>query len=45
MSAGQSTRLPYQDRSGNNCLWPFRSLVTWLFPGVHSAGAGVPPKQ
>jgi hypothetical protein len=34
-----------EDRSGNYCHWLFRWLTTCTFAGLHSAGAGVPPKQ
>jgi hypothetical protein len=36
---------PEQDRSDSNCLWLFRSLVTCVFAGLHSAGVVVAPKQ
>jgi hypothetical protein len=29
----------------SNCLCLFRSPVTWVVAGLHSAGAVVPPKQ
>src|SRR5215472_13362969 len=35
----------HEDRSGNDCRWRFRSLVTCVFAGQHGAGRAVPSKQ
>ena len=45
MAAERLTRLPAQDRSDSDCLYPLRSLASWVFAGVHSARPGEPPKQ
>jgi hypothetical protein len=37
--------LAFEDRLENHCFWLFRSLVTCVLAGVHSAEAFVPPKQ